>query len=151
MVAPLEKNIRRLSGHSVAGVELTVTLVPGGTVEVKPLGAPRSEEVSVDVGTLYRLLRPAPAPEPLQTPAEAPDDTNHAVCRRLLELAAVALSPEESEAAGRERYLTTVRVRELVRRVTAEFSPEPPAPGPSDPCPSGRGPASAPPGAARPR
>jgi len=117
MVASLDKLIRRLTGHQVNGADLTVALVPGTGIVLKPLGSPKSEEVSVDTLVLYNLLR-QPAKE--ETPGVHPDD--HVVAQRLSELAAVVLSTEEEkEASPRERYLVTVRVQELCRRLREEF------------------------------
>lgn len=118
MVASLDKLIRRLTGYKVNGVDLTVALVPGTGIVLKPLGSPKSEEASVDTLELYTLLRQPKAEE-----AQGKHIDDHVVAQRLLELAAVTVSQTEmDEATQRERYLVTVRVTEICRRLREEIA-----------------------------
>jgi hypothetical protein len=118
MVASLDKIIRRLTGDKVNGADLTVALVPGSGIVLKPLGSPVSEVASVSCLDLYTLLR---QPKAEETQGKHIDD--HAVVIRLCELAAVAVSQTElDEATQRERYLVTVRVQEICRRLREEIA-----------------------------
>ncbi len=118
MVASLDKLIRRLTGYKVNGADLTVSLAPGVGIVLKPLGSPKADEVSVDTLALYNLLRVPPKEE-----TQGNHVDNHAVAARLLELSTITVSQVEmDEATQRERYLTTVRVQELCRRLRDEIA-----------------------------
>ncbi len=120
MIASLDKTIRRLTGFKVGDADLTVSLVPGTGIVLKPLGSPKAEEVSVNALELYQLLQDRKRPpDAVETPPEAMDELP--MVRRLLELSAIVRSPEEDSATERERYLTTVRVRSLVQRLLADM------------------------------
>ena len=120
MVAPLAKIIRRLSGFTTGEKPLIVSLLPGSIIHLKPLGTSKAEEASVDALTLYERLRAVPDASPAQEdPTESERPSDHAVLRRLREKATIILA--QDEVAGRESYLTTVRVLALIKSLEEEF------------------------------
>jgi hypothetical protein len=96
MVAPISKIVRRISGFMVGDKPLTVSLIPGGSIQLKPLGSPKAEEVSVNADALYELLR-----KPQGSESAEPTSDLGVVLKRLKELIPIKVADDpDSQMIG---------------------------------------------------
>lgn len=83
MISEITKTIKRNTGHYYGGKPLIVSLLPG-KITLKPLGDPKSSEVTIDCGELYSSKRVEATP--VEAPPAPMDSSFENILKRIQEL-----------------------------------------------------------------
>ena len=119
MIPPITKIIKRDSGFKTGDRSLIVAMMPGGVISIKPIGAPKSEEVAFNVAEAYEARKSAAA---VATPVgDRLED--RAVIKRLQELAMTVHvdGPDGEDLGSKGRYLAVSGLQAILRRLQDEL------------------------------